>query len=331
MRDLSIDVFRGVCILFVVLGHTDYIPKPLMDLIYSFHMPAFFILSGYLFNTGKKQKLLERVNSRFKRLIIPAWILGLICGVPFLLMLATGYGGITYDIFLTKLYGTLTGYPSYSHTFNSTPLWFLFSLFVVDIIATYIFSITDRAVIALYIIGGLGVVISQITNQVTPFNILISLVGVLFFSIGVSIREIVNSNIHFDGRIILTLSFVIFSFGNVCFSSPINMATNTIGHGLSSIYNIIVATCGTIFIAVLSTYISKIKKMSKYIAWLGVNTIPIVAFDYYANNIILFAHQWLELPSLWYSSFIIKVIILSIVAYLISIHPKFNRIINCNS
>jgi fucose 4-O-acetylase-like acetyltransferase len=49
-RILWIDVCRGIGILLVVLGHCD----PFFNkYIYGFHMPLFFLLSGWLYNKQK--------------------------------------------------------------------------------------------------------------------------------------------------------------------------------------------------------------------------------------------------------------------------------------
>lgn len=52
-RNPEIDPFRGLGILLVVLGHTAGLPEEVHRHAYSFHMPAFFFLSGYLFRIDK--------------------------------------------------------------------------------------------------------------------------------------------------------------------------------------------------------------------------------------------------------------------------------------
>ena len=52
-RSNVIDVFKGLGILLVILGHAWGVPNILQKLIYSFHMPAFFILSGYFFRVER--------------------------------------------------------------------------------------------------------------------------------------------------------------------------------------------------------------------------------------------------------------------------------------
>lgn len=48
-RDTSIDIMKGILIILVIVGHMTDISNSLRGMIYSFHMPAFFILAGCFF------------------------------------------------------------------------------------------------------------------------------------------------------------------------------------------------------------------------------------------------------------------------------------------
>lgn len=50
-RDNTIDITKGIGILLVIVGHTGGLPADtyIHHFIYSFHMPLFFILGGFLF------------------------------------------------------------------------------------------------------------------------------------------------------------------------------------------------------------------------------------------------------------------------------------------
>lgn len=91
-RDLSIDYIRGLAIFLVVVGHfiqgnSDFFlesgsnSKSLFEIIYSFHMPLFFILSGYV-SALKKEKicnlylLFTYVKKKAVLLLLPkfAWV-----------------------------------------------------------------------------------------------------------------------------------------------------------------------------------------------------------------------------------------------------------------
>lgn len=48
IRDFKIDNAKGIGILLVVFGHCLWVSEDILTLIYSFHMPLFFMISGFL-------------------------------------------------------------------------------------------------------------------------------------------------------------------------------------------------------------------------------------------------------------------------------------------
>lgn len=64
-----IDVAKGIGILFVVFAHVNYTPS-LLTIIYSFHMPLFFVLSGMLFNPNKYSGFKVFIKENFKHLYV---------------------------------------------------------------------------------------------------------------------------------------------------------------------------------------------------------------------------------------------------------------------
>lgn len=80
-RIISLDIARAICIILVVIGH--YVPDNspawyvmLHDIIYTFHMPLFMFVSGYVYmitkkNIGYKSFLIKKI----KRLMIPYFVL----------------------------------------------------------------------------------------------------------------------------------------------------------------------------------------------------------------------------------------------------------------
>lgn len=70
-----LDALKGVLIILVILGHSiqfqikDYQHDVLFRVIYSFHMPLFFLISGFLAHKGKYDGFL--VKKRFVQCIIP--------------------------------------------------------------------------------------------------------------------------------------------------------------------------------------------------------------------------------------------------------------------
>ena len=67
-----IDVAKGYGIIFVMWAHL--INEGLNSWIYSFHMPLFFFLSGYVFHT--RYNILDFIKRKIKTLIIPYFCVG---------------------------------------------------------------------------------------------------------------------------------------------------------------------------------------------------------------------------------------------------------------
>lgn len=93
-----VDAAKGLGIIFVVLGHAiaDTTPNvpifgKIFQIIYSFHMPLFFFLSGFCgIKALQKRQLHEKeayILERFKRLMIPYFFVG-ICYIPIKLLMA---------------------------------------------------------------------------------------------------------------------------------------------------------------------------------------------------------------------------------------------------
>jgi acyltransferase len=81
MRIKSIDVAKGVLILLVIIGHI-LLGGPatfLHYIIYSFHMPLFIALSGYLVNWGNLQKLsFGGLGKKYLYRVIIPWVFAVI-------------------------------------------------------------------------------------------------------------------------------------------------------------------------------------------------------------------------------------------------------------
>ena len=84
-RNLYLDVLRAICIIFVVIGHSIQYGSgeefliwgmcfynPVFIFIYSFHMPLFMLISGYLFAFSCKSKSAkELLIAKAKQILLP--------------------------------------------------------------------------------------------------------------------------------------------------------------------------------------------------------------------------------------------------------------------
>ncbi len=124
-------VAKGIGIFLVVVGHFSAYPAPsppywneLVRLIYTFHMPLFFMLSGYLYSYGK-YSYLEFLRVKTKRLLYP---FASIAAIFLLVKLATGaFANLAHPVEFESLYALLTN-PIQSFV---PLLWFVHALFFV--------------------------------------------------------------------------------------------------------------------------------------------------------------------------------------------------------
>lgn len=67
-RNDVIDILKGIGIILMVVGHSGA-PKIVNDIIFSFHMPLFFIASGWFFNEAcldnKKTYTTKKINTLY--------------------------------------------------------------------------------------------------------------------------------------------------------------------------------------------------------------------------------------------------------------------------
>lgn len=88
-----IDVAKGMCILLVVMGHILQYncegngARMVFDFIYSFHMPVFMLLSGYVVSLSRdrvvKENAMVFIKKKFVSLVIPFLVWGLVV-MPFI-------------------------------------------------------------------------------------------------------------------------------------------------------------------------------------------------------------------------------------------------------
>lgn len=132
-RITYIDTAKCISILLVLLGHILIIyrgmgnPHPrLLIFIYTFHMPAFFIFSGILFNNKKwlQSSSLKFIVSRIKSLLIPYLFLDIICGIIMSIISHSFSCKILFEI-VKK---------TFSFSPNVGPDWFLPTMFISSII-----------------------------------------------------------------------------------------------------------------------------------------------------------------------------------------------------
>ncbi len=145
-------LMRGMAILLVVLGHSvdpfvsiDQV-KTVKTIIYSFHMPLFFFLSGFFglkFFDVSPSQYGRRIVGQFKRLMV-VYLFCSVVAIPVKLAL-NQYAD--RPIHLSDVPATVLLYP---HKHPVYPLWYLYVLFAVEVLCLTVSRVRriryDRAI-----------------------------------------------------------------------------------------------------------------------------------------------------------------------------------------
>ena len=178
-----IDVARGIGVLLVIYGH-GLAATPLRYIIYSFHMPLFFFLSGLVFHKRKNEKYLSVLKKDFKRILIPYFIFAVI---SFSLWLSNiPFNRITEDLLAKQIIGIFYGSGNNGYLAINIVLWFLPCLFIVKQIFWFISKLPGKFIILsliLFSILGYSFYFFAPTLKF-PFGFESALTGVVFFGLG---------------------------------------------------------------------------------------------------------------------------------------------------
>jgi fucose 4-O-acetylase-like acetyltransferase len=182
MRIKEIDILKGVLIFFVILGHSTF---EYSREIYWFHMPAFFMVSGFLFSPQKATlNVIPFLKKKSVSLIIP-YVTFLICVSVFSLLLLDG------SVFNLKFFAKLIfGGKLLANEFGV--FWFITSLLFTIFIFTFLYKKIENktlllfSVIICFVIAHLE---SSIIHQKKydiyfPLNLDTAFLGVVYFYIG---------------------------------------------------------------------------------------------------------------------------------------------------
>lgn len=288
-RDHTIDIAKGFAILLMLIGHCSSINHCLFKLIFSFHMPLFFILSGYFF---KEKDSVQLIRSDFQKLVIPYIVTIVIVATCTLFSLPIS-GSLFFHKLLGGIYGCIGSYRMLfpSHTFNchAGPAWFLLSIFWCRTYFNTIYKykrnhymlLSCLLFIAFWLIGMLIVNI--------PLCIGSGFTGILFYAMGVRLKDRGILNFNYWQYILIVLIWLFAAYyGNI------NMSQYNYCIGPGALHNILSfpisimgALCGTLVICKLSSFVRG--NFQQIMTFIGTHTLGIlcchtVAFALLSNT-----------------------------------------------
>ena len=276
-RKQYLDTVKGIGIILVILGHTYGIPDYIYSLIYSFHMPLFFIISGMVYNekSNSELSLKKFIKNKAKSYLIPYFFYA---GLNLILELLMSYflyhETITVYSIVEYIKGILYCYADIQHMPNCSPLWFLICLFISSIIFRCVIKYLSKYFI---IVAAVFCIISYLLSIFVeirlPWNLSTSFMAVAFMLLGFILKT-------FEKKIIILICLFIPGIGAALFNGAnVGMNENTYG-------NLLLFLLAAISISYFVIYLCKRFDMCKpgFLSWLGRNTLPVIGLNYFLRD-----------------------------------------------
>lgn len=280
-----LDIAKGIGILLVVWAHAR---GPFSSYIYQFHMPLFFLISGYLFNERNtvKQFVVKKVQTLY---------------LPFV------FWNIIFIVVERKLQLTLFSQKEFRDRIIQIILsvgksgvflgatWFLAALFVVSvvykIIDTYLPKKREMSLVLLLICAVIAYTGFTITF---PYIISRTLILSVFFAIGRVVRTYKEELTRYGTWVTVLFSAVIFLF--IGKHNNADMGTNEYKYRLLFVIGALAASYVVIevskYIEMHSRYLKKI------LCFWGRKSMPIVIWQFVVFRIVIGLQLYLEGSSL---------------------------------
>lgn len=142
-RIIWIDIMRGILMISIVMGHI-YTTGLLRKYLYSFHVPAFFFLSGYCFHYSRNFKLF--LSKKIKTVVIPYFSFSLFSILLFAVgsKIVNSLSKILECNPLKNIIIMLYGNSKPEVMRYNLPLWFLPCLFITSVIAFLVETVIQK-------------------------------------------------------------------------------------------------------------------------------------------------------------------------------------------
>ncbi len=311
----SVDILRAVGIIVMVMGHVGFGGK-FDRYIHTFHMPLFFLISGYLFRKKLNVSVGRQIASKAKRLLVPYVVYGVINFVFWLFLVKT-----SEDLWWSPLLRMVT------YNTEKLPicgaLWFLSSMFFAEtvyIILDRVFkkSFARTTVVLLIAIGTSFA--ENATGYRLPLAIDTSLVCMGFLEIGRLYKKFIETReqkankpltIFFSGLVLLACNGVL-AFVN----DYVNIKSGW--YGIVPLFWLN-AVMGTFALALFVIWFTKITKennrLRNMLSYVGRNSMIFLGLNQLVILIVSMAYSAIGLPGNLYVKGAVVLVITLVLLY----------------
>lgn len=304
VRNLSVDVLRGIGILSVVAGHASSGVALYPFTPYSFHMPLFFFLSGIFFNEQRVEKIVPVLTKNVRALLLYStffyFAYACICQV----LAFYGFSAFAEPFSFQKIFMNQFG-GSGAYLFTAA-YWFIPCLFFIrvyfSVVHARLFGLLSRGggglfISSSFLLGYLLVGLAAVGYSVTMYNTqtvdwekipYLRFAFALFFYYLGALFQKYNCQRFLKHVLVLVALYVIqqqfwVAAGNLDFWMQASKYQNAYLPVVSSIISIA-------FFYGVSDILAKNESCSKVLGYIGQNSFPILLhhlFGFFLINVIL--------------------------------------------
>lgn len=271
-----LDIAKGIGIISVIIGHYDYRPM-LQNFIFSFHMPIFFLISGYFY---KNVPWNDFFRKKARQLIVPYIITSI--GVIISSMIWDFYFNfynMKYNVLRwisAALYGSGNTYDTPYYIPQIGAIWFLLALFISVIILKFV-STHRYVLFEITIVALLGYYSSKLLWL--PFSIQAGMVAVIYVYVGYYLKshKVPRTKLWIE----IALSAIIWAIYLVKGGGHLYLVGNYFQYGL---FDILVSFCACYVIVSISKFLNKVPILNKAFIFIGGNSLIILCFHLIEQN-----------------------------------------------
>lgn len=217
----EINYIKGIAIILVFIGHAatpsflerPYIYELIVQVIYSFHMSLFFLVSGFLsykvIDMNLKKEYFNYIRSKFCRLIVPFLTISFITNFVILILKYL----INEPLTINSLIDMIKIIIIYPENGIMGSLWFLYTLFIVSIISPLIIKLPIKITFTVSLL--LNILVPPYKNFLSFSRISFFLI---YFLIGLYYRKY-----YFNNKKIIIGSITTFKKIIICIISLISI------------------------------------------------------------------------------------------------------------
>ena len=279
-----IDVARGIAILLVILGHSLEMGSMVRMCIYSFHVPLFFVLSGFFYKYGA---FLPFLWKNVRQILIPYALTLFVRYIIYVLLKRMAWKVALQKCFCTIFAGMIM---SNEQVGPIGELWFLVTLFGVRMLFWIISKCCRENEMSRVLIVLLAVMCElylsqnwQLSLWYVPWCLDIVLVAVGFYYMGYLLKKR-------DGILTLTRNMryilpccLIWGLG-VCRGISLELVFRSYPGEFTSL---VVAVAGSIICCAVAYRLDKIKVVKNILAWMGRGSLIILCIHHLEKDLIV--------------------------------------------